>query len=60
MPCESMISTWKIVWVSILANIVFGLFMLLIFGAAAYKMLGRDRLKEILDKVAAENPPQRR
>lgn len=55
-----MISTWKIVWVSILANIVFGLFMLLIFGAAAYKMLGRDRLKEILDKVAAENPPQRR
>ena len=49
-----MLSTWKIVWVSIVANLVFGLFMLLIFGGAAYTILGHDKIKEIVDKAEAE------
>ena len=35
-----MISTWKIVWVSILANLAFAIVVTLVLGTAAYKMVG--------------------
>ena len=35
-----MISTWKIVWVSILANLAFAIVLTLVLGTVAYKMMG--------------------
>ena len=53
MPCERMISTWKIVWVSILANIAFAIMVSLVLGTVAYKMMGGQAgILKLQDMVA--------
>lgn len=54
MPCERMISTWKIVWVSILANLAFAIVVTLVLGTVVYKMMGGQagilKLQDIVAK----------
>jgi hypothetical protein len=49
-----MISTWKIVWVSILANLAFAIVVTLVLGTVAYKMMGGQagilKLQDIVAK----------
>jgi len=49
-----MISTWKIVWVSILVNLMFAIVVTLVLSTVAYKMMGGQagilKIQDILAK----------
>ena len=50
-----MISAWKIVWVSIVANLLFVIVVSLVLGTATYKILGGQAgMLKIQDMIARE------